>query len=73
MTNEHEVRATAEQFYAAANAVVNGDLAYVVALVYRREHLGGWRLLHRHTDAAPAWEQRDACVRVACKMPYSHF
>jgi hypothetical protein len=28
MTNEHEVRTTAEQF----NAAVHGDLAYVVAL-----------------------------------------
>jgi ketosteroid isomerase-like protein len=133
MTYEHEVRTTSEQFYTAANAVlrgdaapmlavwshgeeatycdprgeivrgwpaleqywkeaaamnaaapgqltttgkithavVSGDLAYVVALeevqregettmmlaratlVYRRERLEGWRLLHRHTDAAP--------------------
>ena len=53
------------------HAVVNGNLAYVVALeevrnerdqsvmtarathIYRREEGGPWRLLHRHTDAAP--------------------
>jgi ketosteroid isomerase-like protein len=54
------------------HAVVNGNLAYVVALeevtserdqnvmsarathIYRREDGGRWRLLHRHTDAAPS-------------------
>ena len=64
-----QVTATAQ----ITHEVVNGNLAYVVALeevhqegdssvmlaratlIYRREEdgLGGWRLLHRHTDAAP--------------------
>jgi ketosteroid isomerase-like protein len=64
-----QITATAQ----ITHAVVNGDLAYVVALeevqhegessvmlaratlIYRREEagLGGWRLLHRHTDVAP--------------------
>jgi ketosteroid isomerase-like protein len=57
------------------HTVVNGTLAYVVTLeevhnerdqsvmtarathIYRREDDGIWRLLHRHTDAAPKLSQ----------------